>query len=184
MNCPSCKKDTLRHHTHSDGQRRWVTTRCVECGWVETTSWVERRPAPRDGRGNQGAGTEPTLPPRILLVDDDLAVLDVLAEAVRGFGYQVDVAAGAAEALAPLADRTYDLLLTDLMMPDLDGWQLIAAATRKQPRLRIVMMTGCVEPEDRARAAALGVPLLRKPLSLRDLQNAIQAALAPLAPGA
>jgi hypothetical protein len=44
MTCPQCQKDTLRHHTHSEGDRRWVTTRCAECGWVDTTSWVTLKP--------------------------------------------------------------------------------------------------------------------------------------------
>ena len=51
MNCPNCKKDTLRPHTHSDGNRRWVTTRCAECGWVDTTSWIEKRPPVKERRG-------------------------------------------------------------------------------------------------------------------------------------
>jgi transposase-like protein len=42
MTCPRCKKDMLRHHTHSERDRRWVTTRCAECGWVDTITWVEK----------------------------------------------------------------------------------------------------------------------------------------------
>jgi hypothetical protein len=51
MNCPNCHKDTLRPHTHSDGKRRWVTNRCAECGWVDTTSWIEKRPPVKERRG-------------------------------------------------------------------------------------------------------------------------------------
>src|SRR5262245_16625484 len=40
MTCPRCKKDSLRHHSRAERGRRWVTTRCAECGWVDTTSWV------------------------------------------------------------------------------------------------------------------------------------------------
>jgi uncharacterized Zn finger protein len=47
MNCPSCNGDTLRSHTHSDGERRWVTNRCAECGWVDTTSWIDERRPPK-----------------------------------------------------------------------------------------------------------------------------------------
>jgi DNA-directed RNA polymerase subunit RPC12/RpoP len=54
MTCPRCKKDTLRHHTHSERDRRRVTTRCAECGWVDTTSWVEKRPASKRRTGEDG----------------------------------------------------------------------------------------------------------------------------------
>jgi transposase-like protein len=53
-NCPYCNKDTLRHHTHSDGDRRWVTARCTDCGWVDTTSWIEKRPSLKEQRGSRG----------------------------------------------------------------------------------------------------------------------------------
>ena len=51
MNCPNCHKDTLRPHTYSDGNRRRVKTRCAECGWVDTTSWIEKRPPVKERRG-------------------------------------------------------------------------------------------------------------------------------------
>src|SRR5262249_19810292 len=37
MNCPSCQKDTLTHHSRSEGDRRWVTTRCSACGYVDSS---------------------------------------------------------------------------------------------------------------------------------------------------
>jgi CheY-like chemotaxis protein len=178
MNCPNCHKDTLRPHTHSDGKRRWVTTRCAECGWVDTTSWTERRAIPKPGEDrHRGSAEIRDGQGRILLVDDDVAVLEVLTEGIRGHGYLVDVAAGGVEALRPLTDRIYDLLITDIAMPGLDGWQLIAAAIHTQPMVRVIIMTGRDEPEDRERAAALGVPLFRKPFSLAALQSAIEDAL-------
>jgi CheY-like chemotaxis protein len=124
------------------------------------------------------------VPARLLLVDDDAAVLEVLTEVIRGLGYQVDVAAGGVEALKALTDRIYDLLITDLAMPGLDGWQLIAAVIDTQPMVRLIAMTGRDEPEDCERAAALGVPLVRKPFSLAVLQHAIGDALASSASGA
>jgi hypothetical protein len=45
---PGCKKDTLRHHTYSEGERRWVTPRCLECVWVETMALIEKRLTPRE----------------------------------------------------------------------------------------------------------------------------------------
>jgi two-component system, OmpR family, response regulator len=139
----------------------------------------ERRSSPKPGEERHRGGAEiPDGPGRILLVDDDVAVLEVLTEGIRGHGYLVDVAAGGVEALRPLTDRIYDLLITDIAMPGLDGWQLIAAAIHTQPMVRVIIMTGRDEPEDRERAAALGVPLFRKPFALAALQSAIEDALA------
>jgi CheY-like chemotaxis protein len=164
---------------HADGGPRWATTRCATGGGVNPMSRTERRSSPRPEEDRHRGGAEiPNVHGRILLVDDDVAVLEVLTEGIRGHGYLVDVAAGGVEALGPLTDRPYDLVITDIAMPGLDGWQLIAAAIHQQPMVRVIVMTGRDEPEDRERAAALGVPLFRKPFSLAALQRAIDDALA------
>jgi hypothetical protein len=51
LNCPSCNRDRLRPHIHSDGERQWLTTQCAKCGWVDTTSWIEKRRLLKEGRG-------------------------------------------------------------------------------------------------------------------------------------
>jgi hypothetical protein len=59
VNCPSCKRDRLRPHVDSDGQRRWLTIRCAKCGWVDTTSWIEKRRLLREGQGKQRGPERP-----------------------------------------------------------------------------------------------------------------------------
>jgi CheY-like chemotaxis protein len=73
---------------------------------------------------------------RILLVEDDTAIREVLAEALRGEGFEVTCASNGAEALRRLGDgaTTPGVILLDLMMPVMDGWSF-RAAQRRDPRL-------------------------------------------------
>jgi CheY-like chemotaxis protein len=117
------------------------------------------------------------VPVRILVVDDDAAIGDVCAELIRDLGYEVDVVADAVEALARLRNERFDAVVTDIVLPGMDGWQLIAAAIHEQPMLRLVAMTGAGDEEDRERALALGVPMLQKPFTRVELRDALQEAL-------
>ena len=89
----------------------------------------------------------------------------------------MNVVADAAEALARLRHERFDAVVTDIVMPGMDGWQLIAAAIHAQPMLRLVAMTGANVEGDRDRAVALGVPLLQKPFTRVELGDALQEAL-------
>jgi CheY-like chemotaxis protein len=117
------------------------------------------------------------MPVRILVVDDEPVLRDVFADLIRGCGYHVEVAADAGEALARLRTEPFDVLATDILLPGMDGWQLIANAIHEQPMLGLVAMTGADAREDRERAAALGVPVLQKPFRLLELRDALQQAL-------
>ena len=114
---------------------------------------------------------------RLLLVDDDVSIRGLFSDALNAAGYDVDSAASGSEALMLLAAQPYDVLITDLGMPGMDGWQLIANAVARQPMLRVVVITGREELEDQSRADALGVPLLRKPFDLRQLRTIVQHAI-------
>lgn len=80
--------------------------------------------------------------PSILIVDDHAAVRQSLALAVEAAGWQVETAASGAAALARLGARGFDVLLTDLWMPEMDGVALIKACRAAQPGLRVFGMTG------------------------------------------
>jgi CheY-like chemotaxis protein len=118
-----------------------------------------------------------SMPVRILVVDDEPVLRDVFADLIRRCGYQVEVAAEAGEALTRLRTEPFDVLATDILLPGMDGWHLIAAATHEQPMLRLVAMTGADEDADRERASALGIPVLQKPFGLAELRAALQEAL-------
>ena len=78
----------------------------------------------------------------ILLVDDTRETLEVMAQCLRALGHQVTTANGGREATEIMEDRVFDLVITDLLMPDTDGVQVITAARRWQPTARIIAMTG------------------------------------------
>jgi CheY-like chemotaxis protein len=124
-----------------------------------------------------GSRVNAPVPARILLVDDDPILRDVFADLIHGLGYQVKVVADAGEALGRVRNEPFDVLVTDIVLPGMDGWQLIATAIHEQPMLRLVAMTGADTCGDRERASALGVPVLKKPFGLVELRDALQAAL-------
>jgi len=81
-------------------------------------------------------------PPRLLVVDDERAHLQALRETLGNSGYEVKGCGGAHEALAALREARYDLLLTDLHMPDMDGIDLLRQAQQLDSSLVGIIMTG------------------------------------------
>ena len=79
---------------------------------------------------------------RILLVDDEASIRVTLGTLLERTGYDVTPAAGGAQALALLDQQAFDLLLTDLKMPEIDGMQVVAAARQRQPDVAIIVFTG------------------------------------------
>lgn len=116
---------------------------------------------------------------RIILADDNATVRRVLAEMLGLAGYTVFPAATGAEALARLeAIGPVDLLITDLEMPGMDGWELIRKARAVAPGLRIGVITGTELPPPADR-----IPvdfLLRKPFGLRPFEEAVSRILGPV----
>jgi PAS domain S-box-containing protein len=147
---------------------------------------ADQRP---DTAAPQAAGRVPaddqgktTIPTRVLLVDDEDLLREVLAEQLGDAGYHVLVAASGADALALLAKgEAVDILITDLSMPGMDGLAVIRAAQEGRPRLPAVLLTGYAG--DGAALAVGGAvsgsfSLLRKPVRLQDLVDRIQSLLA------
>lgn len=98
---------------------------------------------------------------KILLVDDEPDSLDTYQEILRTLpgAPQITRAGSGAAALAHLERNAFDLLVTDLRMPRMDGLQLIAIVRRKYPSLRTVVLTSMPDEQFRARVYALGVDL-------------------------
>ncbi|MBC7601240.1 MAG: response regulator [Ramlibacter sp.] len=80
--------------------------------------------------------------PRLLIVDDEEANMRALCETIAACGYETTGALGGAHALAMLEASKFDLLLTDLRMPDIDGLELLRLATQRDPSLVAILMTG------------------------------------------
>ena len=118
---------------------------------------------------------------RILIAEDEESVRELLTRALKTSGHDVvDVADGGA-ALDRLIRENgrFDLLLTDIKMPVMDGIALALATARDFPNLPIVMMTGYADQRERAsRLEAIIFDVIAKPFSLADIQFAVAAALA------
>jgi len=79
---------------------------------------------------------------KILIVDDDLAHALLCQKLLDRAGYQPQSVDHAAEALERLQNGSFDLLITDIRMPDMDGFELLSQAAKMDPGLAILMMTG------------------------------------------
>jgi CheY-like chemotaxis protein len=111
---------------------------------------------------------------RVLVVDDDRDVADALAELLEREGLSVDRAASAREAQQLIARQSYDMVLSDLRMPDIDGVVLYDWIKRLRPALaeRTAFVTGDTMSSDAARIlVATGRPLLEKPFRAEDVRR-------------
>ena len=122
---------------------------------------------------------------RILLVDDEETVRGFLKRGLEIDGHAVVTAIDGSDGLDRLneADGAFDLMLTDIRMPLMDGIALALAAKRDFPDLTILLMTGFADQRERARGLdAIVTDVLTKPFSLADLRATVSRALAPEAP--
>lgn len=114
---------------------------------------------------------------RILLADDDSAARDLIARALTSDGHTVETVQDGTEALERLGTATYDLLVTDVQMPGLDGVTLAQHALRAAG-LPIVLMSGFTTELDRASGFAPGrVHTLSKPATLEQIKATVRKAL-------
>ncbi|OLC14356.1 MAG: hypothetical protein AUH29_10355 [Candidatus Rokubacteria bacterium 13_1_40CM_69_27] len=117
----------------------------------------------------------------ILVVDDEPDLAATLAEALQRDGHQVDVAAHGLMALEMLARRSYDLVLSDTQMPNLDGEGLYHHLERRFPALlqRLIFVTGDVlDREKREFLESTGAPCLAKPFDLSEVRRVVHRVLA------
>jgi PAS domain S-box-containing protein len=116
----------------------------------------------------------------ILLVDDDKAVLEVCRRMLTYLGYRVEALSDPLEALELFRERPdgYDLLITDLTMPKMDGLELARSIRTLKPRVPCVLMTGYGPRIDREEAVRAGVvELLKKPLGFRETATILRRVL-------
>jgi two-component system, NtrC family, response regulator GlrR len=112
----------------------------------------------------------------ILVIDDEPSLVRGVTRLLRREGYTVATAANGRYALAQLQVQPYDVILSDLSMPDVDGPTFFALLGQQAPALcqRVIFLTGAAsEAGHRAFLAQCGRPWLRKPYSLAGLRRAI-----------
>lgn len=120
---------------------------------------------------------------RILVIDDDRGVVDVVVSCFELEGHVAVGAFGALEGLAAFGSGSFDLVLTDYRMPDLDGLETARRIKALRPSQRVVMVTGHLERGLKEEAALIGIEaVLEKPLPLDALVALVAApARAPAA---
>jgi DNA-binding response OmpR family regulator len=122
----------------------------------------------------------PALRPHVLVVDDDQALQGLFITLLERKGFDVDCAADGRLAFDQLSRNTYSVILLDLMMPEVNGFELLERMHRESPALlpRVIVMTGASQRAiDRVDTATIW-GLIRKPFDIDDLVNSATACAA------
>ncbi len=117
----------------------------------------------------------------ILVVDDEIAIQQILTTALQLGGHSVFAAYGREEVLRYLTTHHFDLVVTDVVMPEFDGTEVIRSVKKLQPDAKIIAMSGGSEYMPRELCLELGrgsgvSAILRKPLRLEHLIHAVDHA--------
>jgi DNA-binding response OmpR family regulator len=130
------------------------------------------------GRNPAAGRFEPS--PRVLVVDDEEEVQQLLARSLRVNGFKVETASTAREALEKLQDSPPDLVLLDLFLPDASGWDVLmrVKATPEGSAIPVIILTAHSEPEQMREGERLGVDaFLAKPIDMNSILERIKALL-------
>ncbi len=116
----------------------------------------------------------------ILVVDDDMLARMTAAQCVKQQGHTASIAEGGAQALDLLQSNTYDIVLLDLLMPEVDGFEVLMRMRQDQQleKIPVIMVSGTDESESIAKCIELGaVGHLSKPLDPARLESQIAACM-------
>jgi excisionase family DNA binding protein len=156
--------------------RQWRFRRRDIDAWLET-----QRPRGSRGAAQGAARPMPSAPgtrPRVLVVDDEATIRDLLSKTLALAEYDVDMAADGRTALERLRIIPYDLLITDLKMPGVDGLTVIREARRLKADLPVIIITGFSNEASAIEAVNLGVSgYLTKPFRVPRVLAAASKAL-------
>jgi two-component system cell cycle response regulator CpdR len=111
---------------------------------------------------------------RILLAEDDLAMRSYLARALENAGYDVVAVDRGTTALPWLERERFDLLLSDIVMPEMDGIELAQRCAEISPETKVIFITGFAAVTLKANREAPQAKVLSKPFHLRDLVLEVQ----------
>ncbi|MCE9627578.1 MAG: hybrid sensor histidine kinase/response regulator, partial [Candidatus Eisenbacteria bacterium] len=115
-----------------------------------------------------------------MVVDDEETVLSVLAEMLRGMGHHVTPVLGGVAAIELLRSEQFDVVFTDLGMPDVNGWDLAAAVKQRRSETAVVLVSGWGFQLEEEAAATRGVDrVMAKPFSFGDVEETLRALFTP-----
>ena len=116
----------------------------------------------------------------VLVAEDESAIAELISEALGEAGFHVTLAADGAAALEECSRAHFDLLLTDVRMPNVDGVSLVRQLKQTHANMPIVVLSGYMTKEDFGNLRQLGVPassILEKPIAFTNLRDTVRAAL-------
>ncbi len=109
---------------------------------------------------------------KILVIDDDIEMRSLMKDALEGDGYEVDTAADGEEALGKAARKSFDLMITDVRMPGLNGLDILPGLKKLQPKSSIIVVTAFGGDEVSRKALERGADAyLEKPIRLDELKR-------------
>ena len=115
--------------------------------------------------------------PQILLVDDEPIVGNRLKSGLQKMGFEVEVLKNPEEALAIIRERKFDILIADIMMPEINGLQLLETVKEANPDTRVIIMTGFATSEMAREAMEKGAyDIIAKPFKPVDLRAMVAKA--------
>ena len=114
---------------------------------------------------------------KVLLVDDEADFLEILSERMEQRGMNVSTSTSAKDALKKVEDESFDAVVLDLMMPEMDGIEALQALLKKKPDLQVILLTGQASLDKGIKAMKLGaLDFLEKPVDIQTLQAKIKEA--------
>ena len=116
---------------------------------------------------------------KVLLVDDEQEFIDALAERMEARGMDVSKTTSPKQALKMAEEGSYDAIVLDLRMPEMDGLEVLKILKKRKPDIQIILLTGHASVQTGIAAMKMGaMDLIEKPVSIKDLIEKIQKAQA------
>jgi CheY-like chemotaxis protein len=112
--------------------------------------------------------------PRVLIIDDEPQVRELWAEFALACGWDPTVAADGPEGLARFEAGHYDVVVTDIRLPGMNGRAVPRMVRQRDPDVGVILITGSISDEDTDPASEPAVMLLRKPINFTDFQAALR----------
>ena len=116
---------------------------------------------------------------KVILVEDEQDYLDIMAERMEARGMDISTTTSAEDALNMIQTESYDAVIMDFLMPEMDGFKALKLLKETQPDLAVILLTANVREEERIQARKLGaMDIIEKPADLNLLTQKIEEARA------
>ena len=115
---------------------------------------------------------------RVLVVDDEEALRYLLSTELAAEGYEVETAGDGDEAIEAIRQKDYDIVLLDIKMPRVDGFEVLKFIKQNKPEIKVIMLTAYADVKNAIEALKLGASdFVSKPYDLEDILTSINRAL-------